>query len=326
MGCILTGSKTQILAWFTVPTRWRQIPAVNTRLFLTAAAISLLIHALSWLSFNIADRSPRERTYSPVKIRTLTTEEQQRLNQSAKDLQQPKQILETPLTPTAAPEKPSRLGAQDHATQKETKLRESLLNNTKGLDAANPLSASTQTTPQKPAVSNAAPPPVPAAIPKVITGPGSLIIGAKKTEEKKPYEKLFPDSAADVVSNKTVGHTERIDAEVAEGDRIDMNTSSFKYISYFSGFRKQIELAWIYPGEAIRRGLQGTVLIEITIEKNGKVSKVRVVESSGYQLLDSNIISTIKTASPFAPLPKAWSKERLVVTGAFRYQLSYTGH
>ena len=120
MGCILTGSKTQILAWFTVPTRWRQIPAVNTRLFLTAAAISLLIHALSWLSFNIADRSPRERTYSPVKIRTLTTEEKQRLNQSAKDLQQPKQILETPLTPTAAPERPSRLGAQDHATQKET--------------------------------------------------------------------------------------------------------------------------------------------------------------------------------------------------------------
>lgn len=69
------------------------------------------------------------------------------------------------------------------------------------------------------------------------------------------------------------GYLENIDADVAEGDRIDMNTSSFKFISYFTGLRKQIELVWVYPLDAAQRGLQGVVQLEMVIEKMDESAK-----------------------------------------------------
>ena len=85
-------------------------------------------------------------------------------------------------------------------------------------------------------------------------------------------------------------------------------------------------MVWIYPSEAVRRGLQGAVQLEMVIEKDGRVSRVRIVQSSGYTSLDENMVKTIKLASPFAPLPKTWGKERLVVTGSFHYILTYASH
>jgi len=64
----------------------------------------------------------------------------------------------------------------------------------------------------------------------------------------------------------------------------------------------------------------------MVIEKDGRVSRVRIVQSSGYTSLDENMVKTIKLASPFAPLPKTWGKERLVVTGSFHYILTYASH
>ena len=153
-----------------------------------------------------------------------------------------------------------------------------------------------------------------------------MSIGTHTKTPRNAYEKLLPDRSYDVFNKPNGGYMEHVDAEAAEGDRIDMNTSSFKFISYFTGLRKQIELVWIYPADAAQRGLQGIVQLEMIIEKNGRVSKVRVIESSGYVSLDDSMVETIKLASPFAPLPKAWGKERLVITGSFHYILSYASH
>jgi protein TonB len=255
----------------------------------------------------------------------MTSEEKKLLEKMKKDSFAAQRIIETPQTPTAAPKVPSSLGAQDHATERETKMKERMLSNSKGQDATNKRASSDATIAPQPKLSSTAPT---KADPKSLTfsGPGTMAIGSNKTRPKTSYERLLPDKSKDVFSKSSTGYMEHIDAKVAEGDRVDMNTTSFKYISYFSGLRKQIELVWIYPAEAIQRGLQGAVQLEMTIEKDGRVSKVKLVESSGFQTLDDNMLRTIKSASPFAPLPKAWGKERLVVTGSFHYILSYTGH
>lgn len=300
------------------------MPAIDRRIVIGAILISLLLHTLSWLGTGwVSEHKPINPAQS-VKIRNVTAAEKKLLEKLKNETTQAQKILETPLAPTEAPKLPSRAGAQDHATQKETKLARKYLNNSTGQEAG---PRAGESMPQKPAAA-AAPPEkaVPLVTPQIFTGPGTMVFGSQREKPRNNYERLLPDKTSDVFSKPTGGYMEHIDDDIAEGDRIDMNTTSFRYISYFSGLRKQIELVWIYPSEAIRRGLQGAVHLEMTIEKDGRVSKVKVVRSSGYSSLDDNMLKTIKLAAPFAPLPKGWRKERLVVTGSFHYVLSYAGH
>jgi len=56
--------------------------------------------------------------------------------------------------------------------------------------------------------------------------------------------------------------------------------------------------------------------------KDGHTRRLRVVKSSGYKILDDAIVEAIKLASPFSPLPDGFGKDKIVITGMFRYILS----
>ena len=316
----MAGIKIKI-EWTGVDRKWHELPTIDRRILWGALFLSLLLHVMSWMSAGWATKHQSPVVSSPVKIRSLTQSEKKLLDRMKKDASDAKRIIETKQAETEAPKHPTSLGAQDHATQKETKLAKKLMKNTKALDAGPEVSEQKQ-----PKVAATVKPPASKTIPQIFTGPGTMAIGTRKDKPRNVYEGLLPDKSADVFTKPNGGYMEHIDADVADGDRVDMNTSSFRYISYFTGLRKQIELVWVYPADAVQRGLQGAVQLEMTIEKDGRVSKVRVIESSGYATLDENMLKTIKLASPFAPLPKGWGKERLIVTGSFHYILSYASH
>ena len=73
------------------------------------------------------------------------------------------------------------------------------------------------------------------------------------------------------------------------------------------------------------RGIEGTVGLQFSINKKGNTTRVKVVESSGYNELDQAIVNAIRLASPFAPLPDSFNQEKLTVTGSFSYVLSTWG-
>ena len=70
----------------------------------------------------------------------------------------------------------------------------------------------------------------------------------------------------------------------------------------------------------MRRGLHGNVFLKFTILKNGKISRVAVLDSSGHKILDHAVVDAIKLAAPFAPLPHSFG-QRLKIKGTFRYTL-----
>ncbi len=255
---------------------------------------------------NHLDLAPKSNS---VKIRVSPTAK------SANDLLAGKKVLETPQVETEPPKSSDFVGEKDHTAVKETKIAKRLLTNDRSLDPG--------VKGKKEAVDTTKSLPTPR---QIISGTGTLAIPGTTAAPRNNYEKLLPSREKDVFGSPTAGYAEYIDSDIPEGDRIDMNTTSFRYISYFTGMRKAIEMVWIYPREAIERGLQGEVQLELIIEKDGKVSKVRVLNSSGYAVLDDNMVKTIKLASPFAPLPKGWKKDRIQVTGAFHYILSYGAH
>ena len=293
---------------------WHDLPRYGRKLLLGAVLLSLLFHTVSYLSairWGDWGDVPATEKSTPVKIHVVDIPK----NAKIKDDLKGKKVLETPQVETKPPKDANYVGPQEHAAKQETKLARKLLTQDKALDPGvkgrqdAKDAVKSQPTPKQ-----------------MIAGPGTLAIPGAQVAPRNNYEKLLPNKETDVFGTPGAGYAEYIDAQIPEGDRIDMNTTTFRYISYFTGMRKAIELVWIYPREAIQRGLQGEVLLEIVIEKDGRVSKARVAQSSGFAVLDENMLQTIKLASPFAPLPKGWKKERILVTGAFHYILSYGAH
>lgn len=49
-----------------------------------------------------------------------------------------------------------------------------------------------------------------------------------------------------------------------------------------------------YPNMAKRRGYQGTVLLEVLVNKAGNVDDLRILQSSGYRILDRSALNSVK--------------------------------
>ena len=49
-----------------------------------------------------------------------------------------------------------------------------------------------------------------------------------------------------------------------------------------------------YPTEAVRRGIEGKLVLKLTISASGAVSRVEVAESSGYRMLDDAAVAAVR--------------------------------
>ena len=103
---------------------YRNMPRIRTGWFYIAILLSLLIHLLFWSKLDQADNIAD----IPKK------EEKVRIKYKEKSVD--KKSVETPLKPTEKPTGKARLGAQDHATKKETKI-DNNLPRPKGADPGN---------------------------------------------------------------------------------------------------------------------------------------------------------------------------------------------
>jgi TonB family protein len=100
---------------------------------------------------------------------------------------------------------------------------------------------------------------------------------------------------------------------------ISLNTRDPIYVSYFTKIKQTIEQQWEYPEVALLYGLQGRLSLEFTIAGNGQLQNLRMVRSSGSQVLDQEALRAIKAAAPFPPIP-AWIKPvPLAISASMEY-------
>ncbi|OLC15637.1 MAG: hypothetical protein AUH29_07180 [Candidatus Rokubacteria bacterium 13_1_40CM_69_27] len=88
------------------------------------------------------------------------------------------------------------------------------------------------------------------------------------------------------------------------------------YSGYLAHLRQRIQEALRYPAAARRRGLAGTVTLELTILPNGAIGPVSVIQSSAHPMLDEAAVETVRSlrAHPFpAELPARTLTVRLPV-------------
>jgi TonB family protein len=100
---------------------------------------------------------------------------------------------------------------------------------------------------------------------------------------------------------------------------ISLNTKDPTYVNYFTKIKQSIEVQWEYPEMALRYGLQGRLALEFAIGASGQLEYLRVVRSSGSELLDQEAVRAIRAAAPFPPIP-TWIKPiPLSISAAMEY-------
>jgi TonB family protein len=82
-----------------------------------------------------------------------------------------------------------------------------------------------------------------------------------------------------------------------EGKKTGYLRANFSYI------KDMIERRITYPDSARRMGWKGNVKVSFIISSSGHVRDIRLIQSSGYGILDNNVIEAVKDASPFPKPP-----------------------
>jgi protein TonB len=113
-------------------------------------------------------------------------------------------------------------------------------------------------------------------------------------------------------------------ADVERGDTVWMDTQQDLLISFMRRFRNNIYGVWNYPEPARRVGQQGSCLLRITVDRNGNVTDVSLMESSGYRVLDDEAIRAVRKGASYGPLPRAYPNEYLHIMAFFQYHMSGT--
>ena len=90
------------------------------------------------------------------------------------------------------------------------------------------------------------------------------------------------------------------------------------YLSeHFAYIKNIIQENITYPARAQRMGWQGKVIIDFIIMENGKATDIKIAQSSGFEVLDNNVIKTVEAVAPF---PKPPVKAELRVPIIYRLE------
>lgn len=76
-----------------------------------------------------------------------------------------------------------------------------------------------------------------------------------------------------------------------------------EYGPYLARFRQRVQDALVYPLAARRRGLAGTVELDVLIDPAGRVQTVKLSSSSSHAMLDEAAMDTVREMTPL-PLPE----------------------
>ena len=90
-----------------------------------------------------------------------------------------------------------------------------------------------------------------------------------------------------------------------------INAKEYRFASYIEAWRDKVEKfgSLNYPEDAIRRNINGDLLLDVGVNPDGSIESMKVLRSSGHKLLDNAATQIVKMAAPFPPLTQAILKD-----------------
>jgi len=115
--------------------------------------------------------------------------------------------------------------------------------------------------------------------------------------------------------NSQTGEKEELD----DDEPISLDTKEAKYASYFGRIKQQIQRVWVYPSQGTKRNLSGELTLKFEISKDGNLLSLRLINSSGSNILDANAVKAVRGAAPYYPFPIPITKKKLSILATFIY-------
>ncbi|BCU05410.1 energy transducer TonB [Allochromatium tepidum] len=108
---------------------------------------------------------------------------------------------------------------------------------------------------------------------------------------------------ARLTSSRTAGTANG--AKRARRKSISASTREFRYASYLAAWAQKVERIGNlnYPQAARDQRLYGSLILHVAVRADGSLENIRVVRSSGFELLDEAAIRIVELAAPFSPFP-----------------------
>ncbi len=141
-------------------------------------------------------------------------------------------------------------------------------------------------------------------------------------EQRSPQQILDVEptlSAAELIerSLKMIGLDDQIeqwaksDSNEPKHTFISARTREHKYANYMAAWVAKVERVGNlnYPDKARRKGVSGTLLLDVALNSDGSILTIKLLRSSGAEVLDAAAVRIVKLAAPFAPFPPEIRKE-----------------
>lgn len=105
---------------------------------------------------------------------------------------------------------------------------------------------------------------------------------------------------------------------------ISAATREHLFASYMSAWIAKVERIgnMNYPEAARRRGIEGSLVLSVDILADGSVEEIRVIRSSGHEILDEAAVRIVRLSAPFAPLPEEMAEQVDILTITRTWQFS----
>lgn len=135
---------------------------------------------------------------------------------------------------------------------------------------------------------------------------------AKPKQRKRPSATaLLTNSIKIAALSAEIKQKLEAKAERPKRKFISASTREYKYAAYMEAWRAKVERVGNlnYPEEARKRGINGSLILDVALNPDGSVNQIVIRRSSGHKLLDDAAIRIVELAAPFAPFPNAIDKE-----------------
>ncbi len=93
--------------------------------------------------------------------------------------------------------------------------------------------------------------------------------------------------------------------------------TSVDFAPFMKKLQRDIKLNWKPP----KKNESNRVVLLFTVSKNGKVSNIKVLKSSGYKDVDKAAIKAVKDTAPFQPLPAEFEDNQVDIHFKFDYNV-----
>jgi protein TonB len=117
----------------------------------------------------------------------------------------------------------------------------------------------------------------------------------------------------------SLGTSLKDDAGGSAKQTVSLDSREPRFLNYLARLKRRVQNEWEYPEAARQNGVTGELLLIFTLNKAGSLTSIRLVESSGFPVLDQEALRAVKAAAPYDPFPPQMGEEPWNIRATFRY-------